>query len=87
LDGVNDASDLNALALNWQDANTNTWTGGNFTGAGVDAADLNGLALGWQQSIAAAGATAVPEPASLLLLVWPVIVGALVQHGRRVVGG
>jgi hypothetical protein len=87
LDGVNDAADLNALALNWQDANTNTWIGGNFTGTGVDAADLNGLALGWQQSIAAAGATAVPEPASLLLLMWPVIVGALVQRRRRVVGG
>jgi hypothetical protein len=65
LDGVNDAADLNALALNWQDANTNTWSGGNFTGAGVDAADLNALALGWQQSISAAGAAAVPEPASL----------------------
>jgi hypothetical protein len=81
LDGVNDASDLNALALNWQDANTHIWTGGNFTGASVNAADLNALALGWQKSIAAARATPVPEPASLMLLICP-IVGALVQRCR-----
>ena len=42
LDGLVDAHDLNALALNWQTA-THEWSGGNFTGASVDAADLNAL--------------------------------------------
>jgi hypothetical protein len=66
LDGTVDAGDLNALALTWQSDNHN-WTNGNFTGGDTNAADLNELALNWQQSVPAA-AQAVPEPASMCLL-------------------
>lgn len=60
LNGSVNASDLNAMALNWQEDVT-TWSGGDFNGSGrVDAADLNELALNWQQSVPAAAA--VPEP-------------------------
>ena len=63
-DGTVNATDLNALALNWRQA-SNDWTGGNFEGAGVNAADLNALALNWQRTISVAAASqAVPEPAT-----------------------
>ena len=72
LDGAVDATDLNNLALNWQQ-NTTAWSHGDFTANGVvDAADLNALALNWRQTIpiAATVNAPVPEPsASILALV------------------
>ena len=65
LDGTVNASDLNALALNWQQAGA-VWSTGDFTGEGmVNASDLNLLALAWQSSIPQAAAAAVPEPATI----------------------
>lgn len=67
LDGMVDATDLNALALNWQ-ANISAWSGGDFTADGVvNAGDLNALGLNWRESISAA-AVAVPEPGCLAML-------------------
>jgi hypothetical protein len=64
LDGVVNATDLNALALNWQQPSA-LWTGGDFTGDGfVDSADLNVLAVNWRNGADAA----VPEPSSISLL-------------------
>lgn len=72
LDGSVNAADLNAVGLTWQSANDN-WTNGNFTGGGTNAADLNVMALNWQQSVPlAAAAHSVPEPASLVLLLFGV---------------
>ncbi len=46
LDGKVDASDLNVIASNWQDAAV--WCGGDFNADGVtNAKDLNQLALNW----------------------------------------
>ena len=80
LNGVVDAADLNALAINWQQ-NGATWSGGDFTGNGTaDAADLNDLALNWQRSIPLAAATQnVPEPTCAVLLVF----GAVCVMCRR----
>ena len=62
LDGFVNASDLNALALNWQSTSTTNYTEGDVNGDGkVDSSDLNGLAINWQKTIAAAP---VPEPKS-----------------------
>jgi hypothetical protein len=72
LDGINDASDLNAVALSWQNTGVFNYTHGNITsqgGPGVIVNDLNGLALSWQQTAAAAAANAVPEPATPCWLV------------------
>ncbi len=67
LDGTVDATDLNALALNWQQ-DVQQWSAGDFDASGsVDAADLNELALNWRNSIPRAVAP-VPEPAGLLLI-------------------
>ncbi len=66
LDGTLNASDLNALALNWQQSGA-VWSTGDFTGEGlVNASDLNLLALNWQSSIPQAAA-AVPEPSTMTL--------------------
>ena len=69
LDGTVNATDLNDLALNWQQTGR-VWSQGDFDGNGsVNAADLNDLALGWQSSIGTvAGSAAVPEPTAALLL-------------------
>ena len=65
LDGRVDASDLNALALQWLQPAAK-WSEGNYTGSGVDAQDLNAMALNWQRSISvAARTTAVPEPSNI----------------------
>ncbi len=82
--GVVDASDLNALALNWQQ-NGATWSGGDFTGNGtVDAADLNKLALNWQSSIPLAAATHnVPEPQTAFLLVFAAVC-IIRRHRHRI---
>ena len=77
LDGVVNATDLNAMALNWQTDNAK-WSGGNFTstqgveGVFTNAADLNALALNWQKATptAAEATHAVPEPGSALLLIF-----------------
>ncbi len=69
LDGLVDSTDLNNLALNWQQGNA-LWSGGDFTADGVvNSADLNDLALNWQQSIPIGGSASapVPEPSALLL--------------------
>ncbi len=74
LDGRVDAGDLNAVGLTWQSANDN-WTNGNFTGGGTNAADLNVLALNWQQSVpSAAAAASVPEPGTLVLVLFGIVV-------------
>ena len=70
LDGSVDAADLNAVGLTWQSDNDN-WTNGNFAGGGTNAADLNVMALNWQQSVPpAAMAQSVPEPATLIVLLF-----------------
>ena len=70
LDGTVNATDLNRLALNWQQ-DTSEWSGGDFTTDGVvDSADLNALGVNWRRSIAL-GATAnaaVPEPSGWFLM-------------------
>ena len=66
LDGNVNATDLNAMALNWQES-PNAWSGGDFNASGqVNAGDLNLMALKWQQSIGAPLA-AVPEPSAAAL--------------------
>ena len=69
LDGIVDATDLNALGLSWQESEK-VWSAGDFTGEGTaNAADLNLLGINWRQSIpAAAAAKSVPEPSSIFLL-------------------
>ena len=83
LNGVVDAADLNALALNWQ-LNVANWSGGDFTGNGtVDAADLNKLALNWQSPVPLAAATQnVPEPQTAVLLVFAAVC-IMRRHGVR----
>lgn len=50
LDGDVNATDLNAMSMNWQQIN-NTWSGGDFNASGfVDAGDLNLLGQNWQGS-------------------------------------
>lgn len=71
LDGSVDATDLNNLALSWQQ-DVERWSGGDFDADGrVDVADLNKLALNWRGSILAAAAdnSPVPEPSTLFLTV------------------
>ena len=71
LDGSVDPTDLNNLALNWQQ-DVSLWSGGDFTADGsVNALDLNDLAINWRQSIPMASVVSatVPEPSALLLTV------------------
>ena len=71
LDGSVNSTDLNNLALNWQQ-HVALWSGGDFKVDGVvDSADLNELALNWRQSIPMASVVnaPVPEPSALLLAV------------------
>ena len=59
------ASDLNAMALNWQQANR-TWAGGDFDGSGfVDAGDLNLVGLNWQLAAAASASQATLSKTTL----------------------
>ena len=72
VDGQVDAADLNAVGLNWRE-NISGWENGNFNGDNiVDAADLNLLALNWQNGVPT-GAAAVPEPASMALLLLGIV--------------
>ncbi len=78
LNGTVGASDLNALAVSWQQ-DIALWSAGDFTANGsVGSDDLNVLALNWQESNAAAAA--VPEPATLSL--W-LIASVMLLHCRR----
>ena len=81
LDGSVDATDLNRLALNWQQNNSD-WSGGDFTTDGVvDSADLNALGVNWRQAIPMASAVSVPEPSASLLMLF----GLSLVRRRRVV--
>jgi hypothetical protein len=81
LDGIVDATDLNALALNWQ-GSENVWSGGDFTGDGVtNAADLNLLGVNWRQPMpSAAVAQSVPEPSNIVLLGAAMIFGFFIRR-------
>ncbi len=84
LDGSVNATDLNNLALNWQQ-NVGLWSGGDFTADGsVNAADLNALALNWRNSISMASPTAaaVPEPSAACLVAFAAL-GLLGSRRRR----
>lgn len=60
LDGFVDATDLNAVGLNWQSTTAVSWSQGDFNADGlVNSADLNALGIHWQRTAAAAP---VPEP-------------------------
>jgi hypothetical protein len=75
-DGLLEGSDLHTLRANMGSAGQ--WADGDFTFDGaVDAADYVGLKRSWMA--APAGAPAVPEPASLILLA----VGAAALRRRR----
>jgi hypothetical protein len=76
LDGTVNATDLNALAVNWQ-SDSAVWSSGDFTGEGsVNASDLNVIGSNWRKSIgSAAAAHNVPEPSSLMLLL--IVVGSI----------
>ena len=85
LDGIVNASDLNAIGLSWQ-SDASNWTEGDLNADGVvNATDLNLIGLNWQQSIAAAGAeqAAVPEPSSIVLLASMLVGVALVRKKQR----
>ena len=80
LSGTVGASDLNALAVSWQQA-VALWSAGDFTANGsVGSDDLNLLALNWQQSNAVAAA--VPEPVTLSL--WLIAGLAFLGRCRRI---
>ena len=62
LDGLVDATDLNAVGNHWL-STTASWALGDFTGDGhVDSLDLNRVARNWLQT---SSVTAVPEPTGL----------------------
>ncbi len=83
LDGAVNATDLNALALNWQQS-SGLWTGGDFTGDGfVNSADLNALALNWRKTANAA----VPEPSSISLVLAALSIVAARARRRPCSGG
>lgn len=82
LDGRVDATDLNVVALHWQQAGDFGWSGGDFDGDGVvNASDLNAIGLGWDSAFAAA---AVPEPGhgAAQLLVLALAVSVLVRKRK-----
>ena len=74
LDGAINSADLNKVGISWQ-LPQDRYSEGDFNGSGlVDAADLNFIGLRWQQEIPlAASAAAVPEPSSVLLLVFGLV--------------
>lgn len=80
LNGTVDVADLNALGVNWQ-TNNLAWSKGNFVVPGtlIDASDLNAIGINWQFSIPIA-AESVPEPASPLMLLMPIVGLALVKR-------
>ena len=81
LDGSVLVSDLNIVGTNWQQS-PDPWGSGDFNVDGVvDVMDLNALALNWQESIPTAAAAAVPEPSTILLLVFG-LAGMLLRRHR-----
>ena len=83
LDGVIDASDLNAVGLQWLQ-NGSVWSQGDFDGDGiVGPSDLNAVGLGWLQSVPKSPQpAAVPEPASRIMLTWIALGWALRRCSR-----
>ncbi len=78
VDGVNNATDLNAVGSNWQSDGITTWANGDFNGDGkANASDLNVLGGLWNATagdwsaenaaLASPAAAAVPEPAGACL--------------------
>ena len=69
LDGIVNATDLNAVGLSWQANDVVSWGSGDFTQDGaVTAPDLNNLALNWQTDIRKPVEPAsIPEPTGLFL--------------------
>ena len=83
LDGTVDSSDLNNLALTWQQT-VSRWSGGDFTADGiVNSSDLNRLALNWQQSVpmATLATASVPESASMISMLF--VIAAVFAIGRN----
>ena len=87
-DGRIDGSDVTILAGNWQHgvgaANPDaTWEMGDFNGDGkVDGSDVTILAGWWQIGVTSA-ATAVPEPATLSMLMLLILAALAVPRRRR----
>ncbi|MCK4850008.1 MAG: PEP-CTERM sorting domain-containing protein [Phycisphaerae bacterium] len=81
LDGMVDNVDLSALALNWLES-PRAWAEGNFNGdvdSIVNNVDLTSLALNWQHGVLEPPGEAVPEPATLSLL----LLGGLAMMIRK----
>lgn len=74
--GVVDAGDLNTVGINWQRMDAGSWTEGDFdNNSNVNAGDLNDLGVNWLTDITgAADMAAVPEPTSLLMMVFGLFV-------------
>lgn len=78
-DGVVDGSDVTILAGNWQVLSEATQEMGDFNGDGaVDGLDITILAGNWQAGINTA--TAVPEPGTLLMLLFGLLALGLVRY-------
>jgi hypothetical protein len=88
LDGMVNAEDLNALALNWRSADA-VWSTGDFTGDGVvDASDLNWIGIHWQKPLPIASAVEnLPEPSSGMLFFIAWAIGACRFRGTRKLQG
>lgn len=72
LNGIVNASDLNALGGNWQQTNLTSWAGADFDGDGAaTAADLNGIGRNWQHGVV--DGAAVPEPSCCSMLILAVV--------------
>ena len=72
LDGSVNSTDLNNLALNWQQ-DVALWSGGDFTADDVvNSGDLNDLALSWRHFIpmTSSADAPLPEPSALLLMLF-----------------
>jgi hypothetical protein len=83
LDGDVDATDLNAVGINWRSTNVTSWSNGDFNGSRVvDATDLNLLGLNWRAGVAAPANSAVPEPSADWLLVIGVLLTFLSTRTR-----
>jgi hypothetical protein len=83
LDGDVDATDLNAVGINWRSTNVTSWSHGDFNGSHVvDATDLNLLGLNWRAGVAAPANSAVPEPSADRLLVIGVLLTFLSTRTR-----
>lgn len=79
--GTVDGTDFAILAGAWQQAGN--WNTGDFNSSGtVDGADFALLAGNWQTSSASPAVTAVPEPASLALLLGAISLGIVARRSR-----